>query len=175
VIATDSVLSFPFENNCLEANMRLNSLVLFLVFIIVPVWFSVAQVPQPPGNAPTRPTEAPATVDPTDPLFQEFVRQVEKSGPILQDPGAPPKQPDPYRPQWSGPVGSPPHALHGPLSPDQREEMRWQAVEQLLRNAREIRSQADFFRSIGQAAQADRLSQLANDLRKAAIESAPSP
>ena len=155
--------------------MRLNSLVLFLVFIIVPVWFSVAQVPQPPSNPPPRSTEFPAAVDPNDPLFQEFVRQVEKSGPILQDPGVLPKQPDPIRPHWSGPVGLPPLDSHSHLSPDQRDEMRWQAVEQLLRNAREIRTQADFFRSIDQAAQADRLSQLANDLRKAAIESAPTP
>jgi hypothetical protein len=64
-----------------------------------------------------------------------------------------------------------------PRSPEQEQEMRWQSLEQLLRNAREIRSQAELLKTLGHAEQADQLNRLADELRHAAIQivSRPNP
>jgi hypothetical protein len=158
-----------------EMTMRLGSLILFLVLILAPVWLSVGEAVQIPAPPLTPPQEKPAPTDKADPLFQEFLKEVEKSGPMLRDPVRPsPGMPLPNSmPGGAGGVPHPPQ--HGPISPEQQQEMRWHSLEQLLRNAREIRAQADFLRSIGQAAQADHLNQLADELRRTAIQVVPAP
>jgi|GEM_PF-2178043 len=206
--------------------MRTISAVLFIGLILTPVWFTVSEAVQVPGTPASPPSVQPAPVDKTDPIFQEFLKEVEKDGPILRDPfrrpnpvpngpnslpgqnpaspnGSPPgpmippgqgpafgpgpgQGPRPGPNQYPGPNQSPgpmydSSSPYGPpsnpmnASPEQRKEMRWQVIEQILRNAREIRSQSEILRSLGETAQADRLNQLAEDLRRAALQSAPNP
>lgn len=153
--------------------MRRGSLILFLVLILAPVWLSVGeavQIPAPPSAPPQGKATAP---DKTDPLFQEFIKEVEKSGPILRDPVRPFRGIQASDSMPAGAAGFPHPQHQGPMSPEQEVEMRWQALEQLLRNAREIRAQADFLRSIGQAPEADRLNQLADELRRTAVRVVP--
>lgn len=169
----------------LENKMRFASLILILSFILAPVWISIGSAfqapvqPQPP-TADKQPPPANQTADRSDPLFQEFIKEVEKSGPMLRDPAhserhgfpAHGSQP-PLGAGWGdGPMPGP---NRGPLSPEQAEEMRWQSIEQLLRNARDIRSQAELIRSLGQVEPAGRLIQLADELRRTAIQIAPPP
>lgn len=148
--------------------MRFSSLILFLAFILAPVWISVGEAVQTPFQQQPPPETQLPSPDKSDPLFQEFIKEVEKSGPILRDPARPPR-----------PAGTPhewiPSPNHGPMPQGQTEEMRWQSVEQLLRNAREIRTQAELVRSLGQKEPADRLLQLADELRRTAIQIAPTP
>jgi len=196
--------------------MRTLSAVLFIGLILTPAWLSVGEAVQIPGPPASPPTIPPNPVDKSDPIFQEFLKEVEKDGPILRDPArrpnpvpngpnaipgqnpAPPNglPPGPMIPPGQGlrpgtGQGPGPGQLQGPMhdsnspygppsnpmnaSPEQRKEMRWQVIEQILRNAREIRSQAEILRSLGETAQADRLNQLAEDLRRAALQSAPNP
>ncbi len=153
--------------------MRWGSLILFLAFILAPVWLSVGeavQIPVPPSTPLQEKATAP---DKTDPLFQEFIKEVEKSGPILRDPDRHTRGMHAPNSMPAGPAGFPHPPHQGPMSPEQEVEMRWQALEQLLRNAREIRAQADFLRSIGQATEADRLNQLADELRRTAVRVVP--
>lgn len=201
---------------------RTISAVLFIGLILPPVWFSVSEAVQIPGPPASPPTTPPNPVDKSDPIFQEFLKEVEKDGPILRDParrpnpvpngpnslpGQNPAPPNggpagPMIPPGQGPAFGPGPRLgptHGPgpnqspgpmldsnspygppsnpmtASPEQRKEMRWQVIEQILRNAREIRSQSEILRSLGETTQADRLNQLAEDLRRAALQSAPNP
>lgn len=144
--------------------MRWGYLMLFLALVLGPLWLSRGEAvqipatnPTPPGppSPPTLPQEPFIPPDKNDPLFQEFLKEVQKSGPMLTDPG----RPNPSLP--------PPHI---PRSPEQEQEMRWQSLEQLLRNAREIRGQAELLRTLGHAEQADHLNHLADELRRAAIQ-----
>lgn len=177
--------------------MRFASLILILSFILAPVWISIGSAfqapvqPQPPAADKLPPTTN-QQPDRSDPLFQEFIKEVEKSGPMLRDPahperhGVPPHGSQPLLgARWGDapmpglnhgfPPNHSPGPNHGPLSPEQAEEMRWQSIEQLLRNARDIRSQAELIRSLGQGEQAGRLIQLADELRRTAIQIAPPP
>lgn len=172
--------------------MRFGPLSLFFLLFTAPVWLSnspwlpVGVAVQEP-NQPTPPTSFPPT-DKSDPIFQEFVKEVEKNGPILRDPARPDQGrkepiPQPFQPAPPHPTGphpgrfpthQPPEATF-PSSPEQQREMRWQAIEQLLRNAREIRSQAENLRATGDPQNGDKLIHLANELRRTAIQTAPTP
>jgi|JI9StandDraft_2_1071091.scaffolds.fasta_scaffold03763_6 hypothetical protein len=152
--------------------MRFASLILILSFILAPVWISIGSAFQAPAQPqpPTTDKLPPSAIekpDRSDPLFQEFIKEIAKSGPMLRDPA--------HSEHHGFPPSHTPGPNHGPLSPEQAEEMRWQSIEQLLRNARDIRSQAELIRSLGQGEQAGRLIQLADELRRTAIQIAPPP
>lgn len=219
--------------------MRKRALAIFLSFFLAPIWIAFAQQP-PPSSQPPKPDFK------SDPLFEELVKEVEKAGPILKDPGNPsgpgnpnapgnpqdraPKAPgnnaeangearprplggeppfsnQPFPPgqdpnfRSDGPPGQPPRmdrppfpnnaqprpsfsnhpqqphnpgeALHHQPHPMDPAEMQWHAVENLLRNAREIKTQAELLRAAGRGDKAARLEDLAHQLRLAALDSAP--
>jgi hypothetical protein len=88
----------------------------------------------------------------------------------MEHPNIPQPTGQPFPPQHPNNQGEViTHQPH-PLDPA---EMQWHAIENLLRSAREIRAQAELLRTAGRGDKADRLVDLANQLRLAALDSAP--
>lgn len=159
----------------------------FSVFSLLAVGFP-AQPPESPPNLPVNnqpipgntaalpPTPAlpPTTVDKSDPLFQEFLKQIEKNGPSLKDPSDLPPQFEDERNRDSKVI---PGDTLNPSSTGNRNavEPRWLIIENLLRQARELKENATALRHAGLDEQSDRLEKTVQEIRQIALESAPAP
>ncbi|MEY4567111.1 MAG: hypothetical protein RLY14_2081 [Planctomycetota bacterium] len=118
------------------------------------------------------PTEPPTKFDKSDPLFQELLKQIEKNGPFLKDPSnhLPPADGD----RNHHPKGLLEDAANLPFGENRTSvERRWFTIENLLRQARELKENATALRHAGLNEQSDRLEKIIQELRQIALESAP--
>lgn len=159
----------------------------FSVFSVLAVGFP-AQPPESPANLPLNdpplqenppplpltPAIPPGTIDKSDPLFQEFLKQIEKNGPSLKDPSD-------FPPHAKNESSRNPKELAGDAvdsnwkGSGNAAERRWFIIENLLRQARELKENATALRNAGLDEQSDRLEKTVQEIRQIALESAPAP
>ena len=153
----------------------------FCVFSALAVGFPA----QPPESAPNIPlndqplTEIPpaippTTIDKSDPLFQEFLKQIEKSGPSLKDPVVVPSHAEGNRNRNPNKLAE--DAFDSSWRGNRNAvEQRWLIIENLLRQARELKENAIGLRHAGLDEQSDRLEKTVQEIREIALEAAPAP
>lgn len=123
---------------------------------------------------PATPAIPPSTIDKNDPLFQEFLKQIEKNGPSLKDPSKlPPKA------EIDSNLDTEELAVITLDSPELENrnavEGRWLITENLLRQARVLKADATALRHAGLDEQSERLEKVIQEIRQIALESAPAP
>lgn len=158
------------------------------LYWIVPTVFSILAIVFPAAPPETQPpvllneqpllenppTEPQSPIDKSDPLFQELLKQIEKNGPTLKDPSnlSPTVEGD----RIPHPKGIVEDASNLAIGENRTSvERRWLMIENLLRQARELKENATALRQAGLDEQSDRLEKIIQEIRQIALESAPAP